>query len=75
MREIDLIAAALDAGDRDFLRAALGVVEDDGIDDRATGTLGGLEDTDGARHVGPDGTINSGAPAARRHRRAHRPAA
>jgi hypothetical protein len=51
MLQIDLKGAALDAGDRDFLHAALGVIEDYGIDDRPTVSVGGGKDAGGARHV------------------------
>src|SRR5208283_4513867 len=66
-KQLDFECAALDAGDRDFLRAAaLGVVEDDRIDERAIVTVGGGKNAGGARH-GLKGvwSISSDAPGAR----------
>ncbi len=40
--ESNLDAAALDAGHDNILRAALGVIENDGVDDRPAAALGGL---------------------------------
>ena len=50
LMQIDFEGAALDAGDRDFLRAvALGVVEDNRIDQRTVAAFGGGKDAGGAR--------------------------
>ena len=48
--QIDLEGAALDAGDRDLLRAALSVIQNHGIDDRPIVAVGGSEDDCGAHH-------------------------
>ena len=48
--EIDLEAAAFDAGRRSLLRAALGVIENDGVDDAAAWRSAGVKDAGGARH-------------------------
>ena len=50
LMQIDFEGAALDAGDGDFLRAAaLGVIEDDRIDERAVAAVGGGKDAGGAQ--------------------------
>ena len=49
--QVNLEDAAFDASDGDFLRAALGLIEDHGIDDRPIMAVGGGKDAGGARHV------------------------
>ena len=48
--QIDLELAALDADDGRLLRAALGVVENNSIDDRPTMPIAGLKDACCAQH-------------------------
>jgi len=49
--QVNLEDAAFDASDGDFLRAALGLIEDHGIDDRPFMTVGGGKDAGGAHNV------------------------